>query len=112
MRPSSRLSARISVFHDGIGQPLIEGSGGAGFPGQGPALTTNRLLLGYSDESAQVPPMPQPEVLGHNGTFLAFRKLHERVAAFRQFLHEHSYTAEEEELLAAKMWGAGGAALR
>ena len=33
------------------------------------------------------PPIPQPEVLGRNGTYVAFRKLHQRVAAFRQYLH-------------------------
>ena len=28
----------------------------------------------------------QPEVLGRNGTYVVFRKLHQRVAAFRQYL--------------------------
>ena len=32
------------------------------------------------------PPMPRPEVLGRNGTYIVFRKLHQRVAAFRQYL--------------------------
>lgn len=92
-------------YHDGIGQPLTEGMGWAGYPGQGPALNVSRLLLGYADETGQVPPMPQPDVLGRNGTFLAFRKLHERVALFRQFLRSNSDSTEAEELLAAKIVG-------
>ena len=28
--------------------------------------------------------MPDPEVLGRNGTYVVFRKLHTRVAAYRQ----------------------------
>jgi Dyp-type peroxidase family len=49
--------------------------------------------------------MPQPEVLGRNGTYVVFRKLHQRVAAFRQYLKANSSSPEEEELLAAKMMG-------
>ena len=30
--------------------------------------------------------MPAPEVLGRNGTYMVFRKLHTRVAAYRQYL--------------------------
>lgn len=92
-------------YSDGIGQPLIEGSGDAGYPGQGAALNTNKLLLGYPDESGQVPPMPQPDALGRNGTFLVFRKTYERVAAFRQFLRANADTPEGEEMLAAKLMG-------
>ena len=49
--------------------------------------------------------MPQPEVLGRNGTYAVLRKLHQRVAAFRQYLRSNSSSPEEEELLAAKMMG-------
>ena len=34
--------------------------------------------------------MPRPEVLGKNGTYVVFRKLHQRVAAFRQYLNAKS----------------------
>ena len=30
-------------------------------------------------------PLPAPEVLGRNGTYVVVRKLHTRVAAFRQY---------------------------
>ena len=49
--------------------------------------------------------MPQPEVLGRNGTYAAIRKLHTRVAAWRQYLRANSASPEEEALLAAKMVG-------
>jgi deferrochelatase/peroxidase EfeB len=49
--------------------------------------------------------MPQPEVLGRNGTYASFRKLHTRVAAFRRYVHERAADRAEEELLAAKFVG-------
>ena len=49
--------------------------------------------------------MPQPEALGRNGTYVVFRKLHQRVAAFRQYLASNSSGPDEENLLAAKMMG-------
>jgi Dyp-type peroxidase family len=49
--------------------------------------------------------MTQPEVLGRNGTYVVFRKLHQRVAAFRRYLKANSTSPEEEELLAAKLMG-------
>jgi Dyp-type peroxidase family len=49
--------------------------------------------------------MPRPDVLGRNGTYVALRKLHVRVAAFRRYLHDNAASGEEEELLAAKMVG-------
>jgi Dyp-type peroxidase family len=51
------------------------------------------------------PSIPQPEVLGRNGTYIVFRKLHQSVAEFRRCLKENSTDPEEEELLAAKMMG-------
>ena len=48
---------------------------------------------------------PEPEMLGRNGSYVVFRKLHQRVAAFRQYLKANSTTVEDEELLAAKMMG-------
>jgi len=50
--------------------------------------------------------MPQPEVRGRNGTYAVFRKLHMRVAAFRQYLSQIAKdSAEEEEWLAAQIVG-------
>jgi deferrochelatase/peroxidase EfeB len=92
-------------YHDGIDEPLIEGSGSSGYPGQGPVIKAGEFLLGYLDEQGQLPPMPQPEVLGRNGTYLAFRNLYERVADFRRFLRENAATDDEQAYLAAKVVG-------
>lgn len=92
-------------FRDGIGQPAIEGSGLTGSNPQEAPLKAGEFVLGYLDESGRLPPMPQPEVLGRNGSYVAFRKLHQDVAAFRRYLAAHSTSEAEEEWVAAKMVG-------
>ena len=92
-------------YHDGISHPAIEGSG---VPGSNPheqPFKAGEFVLGYPDETGSMPPMPQPEVLGRNGTYIVFRKLQERVAEFRRYLKEQAKSPEDEELLAAKMMG-------
>ena len=92
-------------FRDDISQPAVEGSGQPRTnPGEAP-FKAGEFLLGYPNEMGESPPIPQPDVLGRNGTYVAFTKLHTRVAAFRQFLRDNSSTPEGEELLAAKMMG-------
>ncbi len=92
-------------FKDGISHPAIEASG---IPGTNPSevpLKAGEFVLGYPDEFGGIPAMPQPEILGRNGSYVAFRKLHQRVAAFRQYLKANASNADEEEFLAAKMMG-------
>jgi Dyp-type peroxidase family len=92
-------------FKDGIGQPAVEGSG---IPGSNPKerpIKAGEFILGYPDETGSLPPMPTPEVLGRNGTYIVFRKLHTRVAAYRQYLRERASSREEEARLGAKMVG-------
>lgn len=92
-------------FKDGISQPAIEDSGVPGTNPKEQPLKPGEFFLGYLNETNEYPPMPQPEILGRNGSYVVFRKLHQRVAAFRQYLKANSTSAEEEELLAAKMVG-------
>ncbi len=92
-------------FKDGISDPAIEGSGRPGTNPYEPPLKAGEIILGYPDETGALPPMPQPDVLGRNGTYVVFRKLHTRVAAYRQYLRAHAATREEEALLGAKMVG-------
>lgn len=92
-------------YHDGIGQPVIEGSGLAGNNPQEAPLKAGEFVLGYPDELGALPPTPQPEVLGRNGSYAAFRKLHQDVAAFRRYLAAQAAGADEQEWLAAKMAG-------
>jgi Dyp-type peroxidase family len=92
-------------FKDGIGQPAVEGSG---IPGSNPRerpIKAGEFLLGYPDETGSLPPMPTPELLGRNGTYIVFRKLHTRVAAYRRYLREQAASREEEARLGAKMVG-------
>jgi Dyp-type peroxidase family len=92
-------------FKDGIGQPAVEGSGRPPTdPGEAP-LKAGEIVLGYPDETGELPPMPTPGVLGRNGTYVVFRKLHTRVAAYRQYLRAKAASREEEALLGAKMVG-------
>ena len=91
-------------FRDGISHPAIEGSGIPGTNPQEQPLKAGEFVLGYPDEMGGIQ-RTQPEVLGRNGTYVVFRKLHQRVAAFRRYLKANSTSPEEEELLAAKMMG-------
>jgi Dyp-type peroxidase family len=92
-------------FKDGIGQPAVEGSG---IPGTNPhesPIKADEFILGYPDETGGLAPMPTPEVLGRNGTYVVFRKLHTRVAAYRQYLRAKAASRAEEALMGAKMVG-------
>jgi Dyp-type peroxidase family len=91
-------------FKDGISHPAVEGSG---IPGTNPheaPLKAGEFVLGYRDEMGGVQAL-EPEVLGRNGTYIVFRKLHQRVAAFRQYLKASARDADDEERLAAKLMG-------
>lgn len=92
-------------FKDAISQPAIEGSDTPGTNPKEPPFKAGEFILGHLDETGNLPAMPEPETLGRNGTYVALRKLHQRVAAFRQFLKASSTSPEEEEMLAAKMMG-------
>jgi Dyp-type peroxidase family len=92
-------------FRDGINHPAVEGSGIPGTDPHETPLKAGDFVLGYRDEMGGFASLPQPEILGRNGTYVAFRKLHQRVADFRRYLKEQASGADEEELLAAKMMG-------
>jgi len=91
-------------YRDRLSQPVIEGTGEMPTPGSGGALKPGEFFLGYPDE-ADVTQSLEPEILGRNGSFLAYRRLQEHVGAFRQFLQQNGRTQEEQELLAAKLMG-------
>ncbi|WP_433250084.1 Dyp-type peroxidase [Streptosporangium sp. CA-135522] len=91
-------------YRDGISHPVVEGSGIEGSNKLETPLKAGEFVLGYRDEMGGVQ-TPQPEVLGRNGTYVAFRKLHQRVAMFRRYLKDNATDPEDEELLAAKIMG-------
>jgi deferrochelatase/peroxidase EfeB len=92
-------------YKDGIGQPAIEGSGVDPLPGQGPAIKAGEFILGYPGETGLPLPMPQPDILGRNGTYVGLRKYQSRVGAFNRFLRANGSSMEERELLAARLVG-------
>jgi Dyp-type peroxidase family len=92
-------------YKDGIDQPAVEGSGVDPLPGQGRPIKAGEFILGYPGESGFPLPMPQPDILGRNGTYVGFRKYQTRVGAFNRFLQAHGSNEEERELLAAKLVG-------
>jgi Dyp-type peroxidase family len=92
-------------FKDGIGQPAVEGTGRPPSDPRERPLKAGEVILGYPDETGELPPMPIPEVLGRNGTYVVFRKLHTKVAAYRSYLRDRAATRQEQELLGAKMVG-------
>lgn len=92
-------------FKDGIGQPAVQGSGRPATNPRERPLEAGEIILGYPDETGELPPMPSPDVLGRNGTYVVFRKLHTKVAAYRSYLRARAATRAEEDLLGAKMVG-------
>ena len=92
-------------YKDGIDQPAIEGSGVDPLPGQEQPVKAGEFILGYPGEAGVIQPLPQPDILGRNGTYVGFRKYQSRVGAFNRFLRANGNTEAERELLAAKLVG-------
>jgi Dyp-type peroxidase family len=101
-------------YTDGFGNPDYLGVERSAQPGQGKLmpngtwapLATGELLLGYADEAGELPIAPVPHLLANNGTFMVYRKLHQNVATFRDYLEKQAsaYTGGKEKL-AAKFIG-------
>jgi Dyp-type peroxidase family len=92
-------------FTDGIGHPVFEGQYPGGYErtiaegngaldgnGNWRPLATGEFLLGYPDEAQEIAGAAMPHDFSRNGTFMAYRKLHQNVAAFRTFVDK---TAEQ-----------------
>jgi Dyp-type peroxidase family len=92
-------------YKDSIGQPAVEGCGIDSLPGQGRPIKAGEFILGYPGEAGVPLPMPHPDVLGRNGTFIGLRKYQSLVGTFNRFLREQAGTEQERELLAAKLMG-------
>lgn len=108
-------------YTDGISDPFFKGTGayeanvvGGGkvthFPADmrlgWKALETGEFLLGYKDEALELPEAPSPRLLAHNGTFMVYRKLHENVGSFDDYLeHVGAEYPGGKEALAAKFSG-------
>jgi Dyp-type peroxidase family len=91
-------------FADGIGDPVFAGQyepdkmaaavvgSGKLLPGsQGwAALATGEFILGHVNEAQQLPPAPPPWLFTRNGTYMAYRKLHENVASFKSYIADQA----------------------
>jgi Dyp-type peroxidase family len=98
-------------YTDGFGNPDYLGVQRDTQPGQGKLspdgkswlpLATGELLLGYADEAGEIPVAPVPHLLANNGTFMVYRKLHQNVATFRDYMKKKSaqYGCSEDKLKA------------
>ncbi|MFQ3218452.1 MAG: Dyp-type peroxidase family [Paraglaciecola sp.] len=94
-------------FHytDGISDPVFKGQGrsanetiGAGKPTRESAATpagwdaleTGEFLLGHRDETCEYPIAPVPRLLSYNGSFMVYRKLHQNVGKFTDYIKKAS----------------------
>lgn len=77
-------------------------------------LATGEFLLGHPDEAQEIADTTAPCEVMRNGTFLVYRKLHENVASFQNFIHtaaqRYSIVAnipeiDAREILKAKIAG-------
>lgn len=88
-------------YTDGFGDPVFDGQfpqdviglraigSGAIEPDQSwRPLATGEFLLGYPDEAQEIADRPTPDEFTRNGTFTAYRKLHQNVASFRTYVRE------------------------
>ena len=105
-------------FLDGVGQPVIEGSGKAQNQlrrtGHATVIKAGEFILGYENELNVKDIVPSaggmPE-FGNNGTYLVFRQMEQDVAAFWTFLDEATRRPDKtsdpdaRERLGAKMVG-------
>ncbi len=69
------------------------------------ALATGEFLLGHVDEADEYPAAPIPSLLAKNGTYLVFRKLHQNVHSFDEYVREQGERFGDPELFSAKLVG-------
>lgn len=103
-------------YTDGIGNPYFEGCGNdpERLPGRGKLtkdgtwapLATGEFLLGHIDEAQEYPPAPEPHLLVRNGTYMVYRKLHENVKSFHDYVDTMAKDFDgSRDLLMAKFSG-------
>jgi Dyp-type peroxidase family len=92
-------------YRDGFTFPVIKGFPNQGLNGQNHPIALGEFILGHPSETGVAHAMPQPEVLAKNSSFMVLRRYSSHLGAFNDFLRENGKTAEEQELLAAKLVG-------
>ena len=115
-------------YTDGISDPVFEGQYAAGEEqarsigfgatdgaGNWRPLAAGEFLLGWPDEAQEIPGAAMPLDFSRNGTFFAYRKLHQDVDAFKAWVEATAATLQQvwklatleeaRETLLAKMAG-------
>lgn len=109
-------------YSDGISNPFFKGTDsndmyaiGNGKPnGHDPRtpfgwdpIEAGEFILGYRDEAREQPETPAPNLLGKNGTYMVYRKLHQNVGSFERYLQEEAtrHESKDAEYIAAKFAG-------
>ncbi len=92
-------------FRDSISQPTVAGAGVDPQPGQERAIAAGEFILGENSETGSPLGVPEPPVLGRNGSYVVLRKYVSHVGAFNDFLKAEAADAAEEDRLGAKMFG-------
>lgn len=102
---SDDSAKNVFGFRDGISNPEVAGSGISNNPEDEKPIASGEFVMGYKSEDGTVRPMPQPEVLGKNGSFMVLRKYQCNVADFNRYCIDHTENQQEADKLAAKMFG-------
>jgi deferrochelatase/peroxidase EfeB len=109
VRDADMLPGNVAHFgyRDGFSQPVMDGGLPNPLPDPLPKAPAGEFLLGYPSQFNQFTyPVPEPDVLGRNGSFLALRILEQDCAAFDQLLSEAPQRfGIDGEKLAAKLVG-------
>ena len=94
-------------YKDGISQPRVEGLREDAHPDSQPLTPTGAVVLGYPSQFENlVFTVPQPELLGRDGTYNAFRVLAQDVVGFADFVAASAETTGlDPDMVAAKLLG-------
>jgi len=113
-------------FVDGLSNPDVEDVpregarreiGNPDNSGRFRKIPLGEFILGYPGEGGDLAPMPLPNLLAHNATYMVFRKLEQNVPKFRDYIKSQAESfartipgglpgkVSAEEFLAAKLMG-------
>jgi Dyp-type peroxidase family len=104
-------------FLDGVGQPVIEGTGQEVRQKErtdhATVVKAGEFVLGYENEMQTIDPLPEVSTMkdfGRNGTYLVFRQLEQHVHKFWNYLKSTAAASgngdvSEQEKLGAKIVG-------
>ncbi len=88
----------VGQYPDGAETALALGQGAVDGQGRWRPLATGEFVLGWADEAQEVAGGAMPLDFSRNGSFFSYRKLHQHVAAFEQWVDATS-------LQLARAWG-------